>query len=73
MLEDGTLDNKEKLVEAIKDKWGGFITTTQTGGAGVETPPQGGSNKYSSKSEIMKIKDTQERQTAIKNNPELFN
>lgn len=73
MLEDGTLDSKDKLVEDIKDKWGGFITTTSTGGAGVETPPQGGDNKYSSKAEIMKIKDTQERQTAIKNNPELFN
>lgn len=73
MGEDGKLADADKLVESIKEQWGGFITTTQTGGANVETPPNGSGTKYASKSEIMKIRDTQERQTAIMNNPELFN
>jgi len=71
---DGKLDGVDKLTETIKEQWGGFITTTGTEGAGVETPPSGGSGtKYSSRAEIMKITDTAKRQEAIKNNPELFN
>lgn len=71
---NGNLEGVDKLTETIKEQWGGFITTTGTEGAGVETPPSGGSGtKYSSRAEIMKITDTAKRQEAIKNNPELFN
>lgn len=73
LKDDGSFDNADKLVEGIKEKWSGFITETSTEGSGAETPPKGTGSKYGSKSEIMKIKDTQERQAAIKNNPELFN
>lgn len=70
---DGKLEGADKLTEAIKEQWGGFIVTEGTEGAGVETPPSGGSGtKYESKADIMKIKDTTERQAAIKNNPQLF-
>lgn len=72
--DNGNLEGVDKLTENIKEQWGGFITTTGTEGAGVETPPSGGSGtKYSSRAEIMKITDTAKRQEAIKNNPELFN
>lgn len=70
---NGNLEGVDKLTETIKEQWGGFITTTGTEGAGVETPPSGGSGtKYSSRAEIMKITDTAKRQEAIKNNPELY-
>jgi len=72
--ENGNLEGVDKLTDTIKEQWGGFITTTGTEGAGVETPPSGGSGtKYESRAEIMKITDTAKRQEAIKNNPELFN
>lgn len=71
--DNGDLENVDKLTEAIKTEYEGFVTTTGAEGANVETPPGGGSGtKYESKADIMKIKDTAERQAAIKNNPELF-
>ena len=69
---DGNLDDVDKLTEAIKTEYEGFVTTTGTEGADVENPPKGGATKYESKADIMKIKDATERQAAIKNNPELF-
>ena len=69
---DGKLVDADKLTEGIKSKWSGFITTTGTKGADVETPPTGHGTKYASKADIMKIKDTSERQQAIMDNPELF-
>ena len=40
--EDGTLNDAETLKEKINSDWSGFITSTETHGAGVETPPAGG-------------------------------
>lgn len=70
---DGNLENVEELTKIIQEKWGGFITTTGTKGADVETPPKGSGTKYESKADIMKIKDTTERRKAIAENAELFN
>ena len=39
---DGKLEDEPAAVEAIKKDWGGFITTTQTKGAEVSTPPANG-------------------------------
>lgn len=39
---DGKLENEAAEVESIKNDWGGFITTTQTKGADVSTPPANG-------------------------------
>lgn len=72
LSDDGTLKDADKLTEGIKNDWGGFITDINESGANVPNPPSGGSNKYSSKADIMKIKDTAKRQEAIMNNPELF-
>ena len=69
---EGKLEDADKEAEAIKEKYSGFISSTETGGADVSRPPKGGATKYESKAEIMKIKDTAERQAAIRNNPELF-
>lgn len=40
---DGKLTDTDKLTEAIKKDWSGFITTTQDKGSNPETPP--GDNK----------------------------
>lgn len=41
LKEDGTLENADKLTDAIKKEWSDFITTSQKKGADVETPPAG--------------------------------
>ena len=69
--EEGKLKNVDELNKAIQERWSGFITTTTTKGANPETPPKGGKVKLTRK-EIMEIKDTAERQKAIKENAELF-
>lgn len=68
---EGKLENADKLTESIKSEWAGFITTTGTKGAPVDNPP-GGSKATMTKDDIMKIKDTSERQKAIAENIDLF-
>lgn len=68
---EGKLENADKLTESIKSEWAGFITTTGTKGASVDNPP-GGSKATMTKDDIMKIKDTSERQKAIAENIDLF-
>lgn len=70
--EDGKIKDAATLTKTIKDEWADFITTTASKGAAVATPPAGGSGKKMSKEDIMKIKDTSERQKAIAENHELF-
>lgn len=41
VAEDGTLNDADKLTEAIKSDWNGFISTKKTGGADVDNPPGG--------------------------------
>ena len=69
---DGKLEGVDDLKKAIEEKYSGFITEVKTGGADVSTPPNGSATKYESRKDIMAIKDTAERQEAIKNNPQLF-
>lgn len=71
-LDGDGLADAEKLTEGIKSDWGGFIASTETKGATVETPPANvGANKRS-KEDILAIKDAGERQKAIAENHELF-
>jgi hypothetical protein len=69
--EDGKFENLEELQKNIKDKWSGFITSSETRGSGAENPPSGGKT-YSSREEIMKISNRAERLQAIADNHELF-
>lgn len=68
----GELSNKSELLKSIKEEWGDHIEQTGTQGASVQTPPASGGQGKKTKEEIMKIKDTQERQKAIADNSELF-
>lgn len=72
--ENGAIKEKDSLLKSIKEEWADFIPSTGKQGANTKNPPSGGngSGKYSSKEEIMKIKDTVERQQAMAENHELF-
>lgn len=72
MGDDGKFKDSDKLLENIKNEWSEFITTTQTQGANTSTPPANTGGGKMSKEDIMKIKDTSERQKAIAENHELF-
>lgn len=70
---DGALEGADELAKSAKEAWADFIPSTQTQRADVANPPSNaGGKKYSSREEIMKIADTQERQAAIQANPGLF-
>ena len=64
--DEGNAKDADKHTEAIKKEWADFIQTTSTQGAKVSTPPAGTPNGVKTREEIMKIKDTAERQQAWK-------
>ena len=64
---DGNVKDAEKHHEKIKVEWSDFIVGTKTVGANTATPPATTNAQTLSKSEIMKIKDTTERQQAWAN------
>ena len=68
---DGKLEDAENLTKNIKDEWKEFIVTKGTKGADVDTPPEN-SGKAMTREDIMKIKDTTERQKAIAENLSVF-
>lgn len=70
-VKDGKLENTEDLEKTVKEEWADFITTTSTRGANVQTPPNSTGTKKT-KTEILAIKDTAERQKAIAENLDLF-
>lgn len=74
LTDKGEVKDAKALIKSLKEEWPEHIATTQTAGAATPTPPgnSGSGNKYSSKDEIMAIKDTNERQKAIAENHELF-
>lgn len=74
--DDGKATKTEAFIKTIDSDWSDYKTTQKKEGANTATPPDGstsGSGKtYSSKKEIMGIKDPVERQQAIADNHELF-
>lgn len=68
---EGKLKDKEKLVENVKAEWADFIDTKSEKGADTPTPPENKGGKLT-KEDILKIKDTTERQQKIAENHELF-
>lgn len=68
---DGALKDKDTHEKAAKEEWSEFIPTKGQQGADTKTPPANG-GKALTKEDIMKIKDTTERQAAIAENHELF-
>ena len=72
MGDDGKFKDSDKILENIKSEWADFIATKETHGADTATPPANNGGGKLSKADIMKIKDTSERQKAIADNHELF-
>jgi chromosome segregation ATPase len=68
---DGKLKDYDKLADGIKSEWADFIDTKRVEGADTKTPPDNGGGKLT-KEDILKIKDTSERQQKIAENHELF-
>ena len=65
--EEGKVKDEDAIIKGIKSEWSDFIVTQGTKGAETATPPSGNSSStYKSKADIMKIKDTTERQAAWK-------
>lgn len=77
-VKDGALEDADKLKEAIQKEWAGFIATTTTNGAKVDTPPK--STHTAKTREEIYAKDehgryklsTEERQRALAENPDLL-
>lgn len=70
--EDGKIVDEDKLKENLKKEWSDFISTTSEKGANTPTPPSNSGSSGKTKEEIMKIKDTSERQAEIAKNLHLF-
>ena len=68
---DGKLKDRDKLEEDVKREWSDFISTESVKGADTKTPPENNGGKLT-KDDILKIKDTSERQAKIAENHELF-
>lgn len=71
-LKDGKIEDAAALDELVKGDYAGLVFTAGTAGANTANPPAGNGGKYTSKADIMKIKDPTARQKAIVENPELF-
>ena len=69
---DGKLANEDELKTSLKAEWSDFIPTTSEQGANVSNPPSTSKSGGKTKEEIMKIKDTAERQAEIAKNLEAF-
>lgn len=67
----GAIKDSKELGKSLAKEWADFIQTTNTSGANTSKPPAGSGTKMT-KDEILKIKDTGERQRAMAENHELF-
>lgn len=71
--ENGKIKDAVNLRKSLKEDWGDYIQTEGAQGANTSNPPENnGGKKYSTKEEILNIKDRNERQQAISENHELF-
>lgn len=71
--EDGKIKDAKDQLKGLKEEWAEYVIKDSEQGASVTTPPaRSESAKYSNKEDILKIKDTAERQKAIAENLELF-
>lgn len=61
---DGKIDKADELKKSLSEEWADFIVKAGTQGAGTSTPPANNPGGVKTKDDIMKIKDTQERQKA---------
>lgn len=70
--EKGAVKGAEQLTASLKEEWADFVETTEVLGAETPFPPAHMGGPAITKEEIMNIKDTEERQKAMAENPGLF-
>ncbi len=71
--EKGKIKDSKDLLKSIKEEWGDHVEMQGKQGTTTPKPPLGaGGGSGRTKEEIMKIKDTAERQRAIAENPQIF-
>lgn len=71
LTETGKIKNAKDHIASLRDEWSDYVEKEGTSGADTVTPPSNNGSKLT-KEDIMKIKDTSERQKAIAENHELF-
>lgn len=64
--EEGKVKDANDQMKAVKEEWPELISKTTTSGADVSHPPANGGIPRKTKEEIMQIKDTAERQKALR-------
>ena len=70
---EGKIKSADKLTDSIKEEWADFIVTEHKEGAETPKPPASeGKGGTMTKDDIMKIRDTADRQAAMREHPELF-
>lgn len=69
--EDGKIKDSKEFLKALKEEWAEYVVKEGAEGAKTENPPENNGAKMS-KEDILKIKDTAERQKAMAENHELF-
>lgn len=70
---EGKIKTADKLTDSIKEEWADFIVTKHEEGAEVAKPPASdGKGGTMTKDDILKIRDTADRQAAMREHPELF-
>lgn len=73
LTEDGKIKDAAEVLKQVKSDWSDYVQTEGQQGADNHTPPTGSGNGGAlTKADIMKIKDTAERQKAMIENHELF-
>lgn len=70
---EGKIKSADKLTDSIKEEWADFIVTEHKEGAETSKPPASeGKGGTMTKDDILKIRDTADRQAAMREHPELF-
>ena len=70
--DEGKIKDADTLKTSIQEEWADFIETKGAKGATTEKPPANTGGTTLTKEQILEIKDTSERQKAMKENAELF-
>lgn len=72
LADDGSLEGADELKTNAAKEWEEFVEKTTVKGKETEKPPANNGGNTMTKEEIMAIKDRNERQQKIAENPELF-
>lgn len=70
--DNGKIKDSKEHLKGLKEEWAEYVVKESEKGAAVSNPPENNGGSKTTKEDILKIKDTSERQKAIAENLELF-